>query len=513
MYTSFPAPTLNIKGLYLLMFLLITSFSYVQAQGEWKKNSKGHDVYVYKPSSVTPLKVTTKPSPTYRKEIPERPSKKTAETNVDYKLYYDKEVDKNEMRIARQMGKWGLMNKNGFYSVPLIYDSILPSGTSNLYAAKQNGKWGFITWYGTPKIMLIYDAIIKPFGFAGSYATVVENGIQFQIKENGLRPSVGELTGGYDVTEPFSEGLACVNKRYSDDYYDSYWGFIDNKGKVIIPLIYNFAGSFKDGLAFVRAKDGGYGFIDKKGTVVIPLQYDYASSFKESLAYVKKGLYVGFIDKTGKIIIPLEYFEGVSFNEGLTALNKNGKWGYLDTKGNIKIPFIYEDANSFIDGKAFVKQGGESFQIDKSGIRLGKIPVKYDVKEPISDGLIRVKKGGVWGIIDIEGTVIIPLQYRSISDFKEGLSIVSIMQTAKYGFIDKTGKIIIPTIWDVGDSFSEGLAPMRKDGYWGFIDKKGNTVIEFKYKYIAKGFTNGIAEVYLNDGIIKINKSGEKVSQ
>lgn len=472
MYSSFPVAIRNVKGLYLLGLLLITSFSHVEAQGEWKKNSKGHYVYVYKPSSNTPVKITTKPSPVYRKTVPERTVKKNVEKQVDYSLYYDKEVDANGMRIARQAGKWGLMNTNGFYSVPLIYDSILPAGNSKLYPTKKNGKWGFIDGGGIEKVPLIYNAIVKPFGYAGSYATVVEHGRQFEIKENGSVLRVSELTGGYDITQPFSEGLACVYKRYSDRYGDAYWGFIDKKGTVIIPLVYDLAYSFKEGLAYVKAKGGYYGFIDKKG----------------------------------KIIIPLEYFGEGIFSEGLTALTKNGKAGYFDTKGNIILPFIYEDANAFKDGKAVVKQNGERFFIDRSGNRIG---IVYDSYEPAVDGLIKVKKGNLYGFIDLNGKEIIPLiyPYASLSG-----GFILVFMDHKAGIIDKTGKVIIPLIYEDGNWFYEGLVAMRKGKLWGFIDEKGNTAIEFKYTYV-KPFKDGIAEVSLNGEIFKINKSGEKVSQ
>jgi hypothetical protein len=42
------------------------------------------------------------------------------------------------------------------------------------------------------------------------------------------------------------------------------WGFIDKTGKVVILLMYDFAGIFAEGLACVEL-DGEYGFIDKAG--------------------------------------------------------------------------------------------------------------------------------------------------------------------------------------------------------------------------------------------------------
>ncbi len=49
---------------------------------------------------------------------------------------------------------------------------------------------------------------------------------------------------------------------------------------------FNYIASFSDGLAVVRKGDqetGKYGYIDKTGKVVIPLEYDLAWGFSEGL--------------------------------------------------------------------------------------------------------------------------------------------------------------------------------------------------------------------------------------
>lgn len=96
-------------------------------------------------------------------------------------------------------------------------------------------------------------------------------------------------------------------------------------------------------------------------------------------------------------------------------------------------------------------------------------------------------------------------------------------ESQKYGFIDNMGNVIAEPIYDYtyytayascGDNsgFSEGLACVCKDGKWGYIDTKGNEVIEFKYSY-ADNFSGGLAAVSLEEGGKKgyINKSGELV--
>jgi hypothetical protein len=66
------------------------------------------------------------------------------------------------------------------------------------------------------------------------------------------------------------------------------------------------------------------------------------------------------------------------------------------------------------------------------------------------------------------------------------------------GFIDADGKVIIPPKFDVGwfaeEDFVEGLSPARSGHNWGFIDTKGNWVIEAKYKRVEH-FADGLAFV------------------
>ena len=64
---------------------------------------------------------------------------------------------------------------------------------------------------------------------------------------------------------------------------------------------YNVIGSFNDGFVLVRAEVNDeldiYGYINEEGYEVVPLKYDYAKRFKEGLAEIVIGDKFGFIDK------------------------------------------------------------------------------------------------------------------------------------------------------------------------------------------------------------------------
>ena len=86
------------------------------------------------------------------------------------------------------------------------------------------------------------------------------------------------------------------------------YGYIDREGKEVIPLIYDGAFNFSEGLARVAIEDSGKekcGYIDTTGKEVIPLIYDGAYSFSEGLAMVgmedsEGDIKWGYIDMTGK---------------------------------------------------------------------------------------------------------------------------------------------------------------------------------------------------------------------
>lgn len=103
-------------------------------------------------------------------------------------------------------------------------------------------------------------------------------------------------------------------------------GYIDKTGKVVIPLQFNHAHGFHEGLAVVSkifGKNEKYGYINKAGKVVIPLQFDYANPFDKGLAQVLKGGKVGYINKTGKVVVPIIY-DIVRQNNDIIEATRNG---------------------------------------------------------------------------------------------------------------------------------------------------------------------------------------------
>jgi len=172
----------------------------------------------------------------------------------------------------------------------------------------------------------------------------------------------------YGLAGYFCDGLAPIR-----DNNICIGGYIDKTGTIIIHQKddWNEILEFREGLALVRQKNGKWGYIDTKGTIVIPFVWDKVGWFGEGYAPVWNGEgKCGYIDKTGKIVIPFhEEWESAGwFSEGLAPVkDKQGLWGYIDKTGRQVIPFQWNDAWYFENGTAWVKPPGHYRLINKGG--------------------------------------------------------------------------------------------------------------------------------------------------
>lgn len=303
------------------------------------------------------------------------------------------------------------------------------------------------------------------------------------------------------------------------------WGYIDEHGTLVIPLKFENASFFNDGLAAVVVIDSLgarniHGYIDKSGKMVIKAQYDQANDFSEGLAMVQKGYRSGFIDTTGKEVIPLQFVEAFDFSEGKAAVffqpgdfDSESTWGYVNKKGEVVIPPNFYKAHSFHEGVARVVNG-KFGEINFTGLINTKgdylISPKFSSVGEFSEGLIPVEIGGVdkkiaernfthisgkWGYVDSTGKIVVQPKFDNADEFSEGLANVTVNK--KYGYIDKTGAFVIQPQFQFSSSsyrcayFSEDLACFELDGKIGFIDR---VVIKPQFTFATK-FRDGFAQV------------------
>ena len=296
----------------------------------------------------------------------------------------------------------------------------------------------------------------------------------------------------WDFADSFRDGLACVGDE------NGKYGYIDKVGEIVVPCTWDNISYFSEGLAVVSDDKAREGYIDKMGEVVIPCTWKNASPFREGLACVEDdyGKH-GFIDKTGKLVISCKWKSSFSFFQGLASVeDENGKFGFIDKTGELVIPCKWKSADWFCEGLARVEDdNGKYGYIDMTGNVV--IPCKWVRSGDFNDGLAFVcdfDNYGREGFIDKKGNLVIPCSWKWVSSFSEGLAMVK-DDNGKFGFIDKTGNLLIPCTWKGADSFSEGFACVVDDNEkCGYIDKTGDLVIPCTWE-VAGYFKEGMAMV------------------
>ncbi|MBP5536691.1 MAG: WG repeat-containing protein [Bacteroidales bacterium] len=231
--------------------------------------------------------------------------------------------------------------------------------TEGRAVVKEYDRYGMIDRTGREVLPIKYD-----------YVSMLENGRFFALdpaldrlalfsKKKALTKFVYQDVLGY------SEGLYLVVR-------DSLYGFIDDRGREVIPCIYSSATPMKDGFAHVSIR-GRNGIIDRRGHVLLPLEYDdsgfrsEAYVFYEGLALVEKDGRYGYVDTKGNVVIPIKYESGYKFTEGIAPVSLKGSWGYIDHQGNTAIPFVFVAASPFEYGRAEVVFRGEVYKINPQG--------------------------------------------------------------------------------------------------------------------------------------------------
>lgn len=166
----------------------------------------------------------------------------------------------------------------------------------------------------------------------------------------------------------------------------------------------------------------------------------------------------GFKDIENNIIIDSIYDYALDFNESKAAVKKGNKWGFINQLGAVCSDFIYDKAESYSDGMAAVMSISEDYVFFQE-----KISFLHK-----------------WGFINHDGDLTVSFQYNEVRRYSEGLAMVT--------------SIV---------NYSEGMQYFQKKYKYGFIDKSGNVIIEFRDLVSSYGYENSWS--YHNDPFVFID--------
>lgn len=220
----------------------------------------------------------------------------------------------------------------------------------------------------------------------------------------------------------------------------------------------------------------------------------------------------GFIDKNMNEIIPCEYDEMEEYLfDGLCMAVKNNKWGCVNKYNEIIIPLINQKTENC------------KFLPFKNGI--AKIKDSYI---NVNNKTLSIFFPGFTAFMTIVSLIAIGMTIHLYLNFSESffnyiiiglltgasfvLSLVALLflsdlKSPRYRTCDIFAEDILKKYEDHAYLATGGLLPIKKNGLWGFINKKGEEIIKPSYDWVSN-FIKNEAWAIKNKKLMKINKKG-----
>lgn len=429
--------------------------------------------------------------------------------NVSSDLMYEKSVlkyCKNE--------KYGIIDFNGNQITKPIYEEIdtLQFKEGELLVKKE-GKYGVINIKGAILVKPNYDKIETDKFYEEGKGYKNSGYIVSQKTEEGYRIGYVNIEGK-EITETIYNDLYRITEIDSKDVYlncaeNGKYGLLKN-GKKIINNEYQSIVYSESSNTLIAQKGKKYGIISIEGITIIPFEYDqinitgqyiYASIEEETKIFNTEGQEVN-IDKNLAIINikDTNYEIYIETLEGKTtySIYKNG---INKTKNEYTyIQYLYD--NHFIACNTEGKLGIIN-EDDKEEVQF-----KYNSIQMIENtNMIQTlnNETAITEIYSKDIKKISELENAIIENNKEYIKFYN-DEEIKYISKDKESEIKNTEI------FSENKIFAKKSGdKWGFIDSKGNKVVDFKYEKVTEVNKFGFAGIKQNDEWGVIDNEGEIV--
>ena len=276
------------------------------------------------------------------------------------------------------------------------------------------------------------------------------------------------------------------------------------------------------------------------------------SRIPEALAMLRDG-----IDRTGDVDLMSIYelhrysyetnrkvYEDVTAIYGETVqVQIDGLWGLAHSNGIMLIPCLYDKISTFSIDRAIVLHEEEIYAINTDGNRIAllhepavdfgnyadnRIPILLDTGwrratgefeigtasfEQIgmySDGYAAAKVDGKWGVIDLALNWLIPPEFDEIKQDElgrcySGGAVFARLDRKVYLFVD--GQWMSETYDDARPFCGDGYAAVKRNGFWGFIDRTGTVRIGYRF-HDALSFGQHLAAISQGELWGYINISG-----
>lgn len=431
------------------------------------------------------------------------------ETGEKWPLKYESiSKTNNGLFISRNGSKSGVINQQFLDILPCRYDRI-HDFDGDYFQVLEGNKTGLFDKTG--KVCIPLD------DYDGTYISQTGDDL-FTIKKNSLVGIYAKSTQKWMPASMEDIRSCSVRLPLSKQLYwfrvNGLYGIMDEDCKDVLPPVYK---GIQDGdYYFLLADNAGEHLYDPLKRRII------AGGFSEirvrhNRAICQKGdIFTLYKDDVPQFTQKADHMTWFSENLLLFTDPITRKSGLLRLDGSVQLPAEYitiEDNYTQEAVFARKKEGLGLISLD------GKIILPFEYSSYKQFGY----KSGYWilyknklcGLYGRMGEEILPVQFSQISISNDETHFIATKEGLLY-FYDRNSQLMHTTGWEAAFEFTYGLAPVKKEGKWGYINPKGETIIPFQYRYagsFVESNSKRVALVIADKHYQLIDPDGQELKQ
>jgi WG containing repeat len=353
---------------------------------------------------------------------------------------------------------WGMVNNRGKMIVDTIYDYVADADASGAVVVEKNGRLALIDTTGRMILPFYYRSfrrLMKPEfneGLLYALSPVSDKTGFINTKGKLVIDTIYSMNGAvsdyHDQRGLCGTTAIAHEKIYSSykagDYYRFEGGrclvsapgkkiVIDSKGNEVYTFTRYFRNTMNShGFFIVYAEPdgrpgnelGGCGVYDPKGKIIIPFDYSYVTSMRDNCFHVQPTQFDDFyVDTKGKKLFGTSFYRACDFGNGLAFVTLPESKNYA---------------------QCVLTRSGKLIPIEKDKAMQGSAWVQNP-----DGGPIPLSPGGwpaLWGYADRDFRWVVKPQYEDAKVFSNGYA--AVMLKGKWGYINTKGELVIECRYD-----------------------------------------------------------------
>ncbi len=335
---------------------------------------------------------------------------------------------------------------------------------SNVFKVQKDGKYGLINEKGSEIIPCNYDEISALQGVKNCILIMQNN-------KYGICNQYGNIILNTEYKSIKSLGDS-ISKEFIVQNDEDKYGIMSADNTVVLEPKYNEISNVSANNLYVVKEDDKWKVINKDESVNLTEGFSEVKEINGTNIIVQNKDKYGLIDTEGKTIIELKY-DGLNFTYGNNLIAKQGdKYGIISLSDEEKVPFDYENITN--------KKGTNFFIGDKGKTDSDFINENYEVKLSgilsdinIEEAYMKVYTNGEYKYYNFK------FEEKKNTELLKKNTLFLDKKDGKYGYINNRGEVVVDYQYDDATEQNQyGYASVNKDGKWGSIDKDGKIVAE-----------------------------------